>query len=99
MSEEQAPQQQRQPRRTQAGVVVSAKRDKTRTVSVDYQIMHSKYGKYLKRQARYHVHDPNNQSKAGDRVEIAPCRPISKTKAWRLVRVLEAAPAPAGSGA
>ena len=78
--------------RVQIGTVVSDKRDKTRTVAVDYQQKHPKYGKYLHRQAKFHVHDANNASKAGDRVEIAPCRPISKTKALRLVRVVEAAP-------
>ena len=74
---------------TLIGVVTSDKRDKTRTVTVAYQVRHSKYGKYLKRQSRYHVHDAQNASKSGDRVEIANCRPISKTKSWRLVRVVE----------
>ncbi len=78
---------------TKVGVVVSDKRDKTRTVEVQFQIMHPKYGKYLKRNAKYHVHDEKNESKNGDRVEIANCRPISKTKAWRLIKVLEVAPA------
>lgn len=81
-------------RRLVLGTVISDKRDKTRTVAVQYQMRHSKYGKYLQRQAKYHVHDPNNQSKTGDRVQIAPCRPISKNKAWRLVRVVESAPEP-----
>ncbi|MFA9479027.1 30S ribosomal protein S17 [Phycisphaerales bacterium AB-hyl4] len=78
--------------RVKIGVVVSDKRDKSRAVEVDYQQMHAKYGKYLRRQAKFHVHDEKNESKVGDRVEIAPCRPLSKTKAWRLVRVVEAAP-------
>jgi len=78
---------------TKIGVVTSDKRHKTRTVSVDYQARHPKYGKYQRRSTRFHVHDPENVSKAGDRVEIARCRPISKTKSWRLVRVIEAAPA------
>lgn len=76
---------------TKVGVVTSDKRDKTRTVTVAYQTRHPKYGKYLKRWTRYHVHDPQNLSKMGDRVEIANCRPISKTKSWRLIRVLESA--------
>ncbi len=71
------------------GLVVSDKRDKTRTVEVDYKVKHPKYGKYLKRQLKFQVHDQDNASKAGDRVEIASCRPISKTKSWRLVRVVE----------
>lgn len=75
------------------GVVTSAKRDKTRTVAVDYQKVHPKYGKRLRRQAKYQVHDANNEAGEGDRVEIAQCRPLSKTKSWRLVRVIEKAPA------
>lgn len=91
---EATPQPTRRLSRTKLGVVTSDKRNKTRTVAVDYQQRHTKYGKYLHRQAKFHVHDENNTSKAGDRVEIAPCRPLSKTKSWRLVRVVEAAPAP-----
>ena len=79
---------------TKVGVVTSDKRDKTRTVVVDFQVRHPKYGKYLKRQSKFQVHDEKNESKINDRVEIANCRPISKTKSWRLVRVVEAAPAP-----
>jgi small subunit ribosomal protein S17 len=84
---------QRALRGTQLGVVTSAKRNKTRTVAVAYQVRHPKYGKYLRRQTRYQVHDEGNTSKLGDRVEIANCRPISKTKSWRLLKVVEAAPA------
>lgn len=72
------------------GTVVGDKASKTRRVMVSYQVRHPKYGKYLKRDTTYHVHDEKNESKAGDRVEIAPCRPISKTKSWRLVRVVAA---------
>lgn len=75
---------------TKIGTVVSDKRDKTRTVTVNYQMRHPKYGKYLKRNTYYHIHDPQNASKAGDKVEIVNCRPISKTKRWRLVRVIQA---------
>lgn len=75
---------------TKVGVVTSDKRDKTRAVKVTYQVRHGKYGKYLKRQSVYQIHDPKNESKLGDRVEIVNCRPISKTKSWRLVRVVEA---------
>ena len=85
---------QRRLSRTKVGVVTSDKRDKTRTVAVNYQQQHSKYGKYLHRQAKIQVHDEGNSSKAGDRVEIALCRPLSKTKSWRLVRIVESAPAP-----
>ncbi len=75
------------------GVVVSDKRSKTRTVSVQYQSIHPKYGKYISRNAKFQVHDEGNESGAGDRVEIAPCRPLSKTKSWRMLRVVEKAPA------
>lgn len=99
MTASETPNNQRRLSRVKVGVVVSDKRSKTRTVAVDYQLMHPKYGKYLRRQAKFHVHDPENLSKAGDRVEIAPCRPISKTKAWRLVRVIHSAPEPVTAGA
>lgn len=77
---------------TKIGVVVSDKRNKSRTVAVSYQKRHPKYGKFLHRSTKFHVHDEGNQSKAGDRVEIARCRPMSKTKTWRLLRIIEAAP-------
>lgn len=73
---------------TQIGVVVGDKRSKTRTVSVESYFVHPKYGKRIARERRFHVHDEANASKAGDRVEIAPCRPLSKTKRHRVVRVL-----------
>ena len=72
------------------GVVESDKRDKTRKVVIDYLAKHRKYGKYVRRRTVLHVHDEENSSHKGDRVEVAPCRPISKTKSWRLVRVVEA---------
>lgn len=71
------------------GTVVSDKRDKTRTVKVSYQRRHPKYGKFIRLDVKYHVHDQNNESREGDRVQIARCRPMSKSKAWRLVRILE----------
>lgn len=77
---------------TKVGIVTSAKRDKTRTVAVDFQKIHSKYGKRLRRQAKFQVHDESNASGEGDRVEITPCRPLSKTKSWRLIKVIVKAP-------
>jgi small subunit ribosomal protein S17 len=77
---------------TRYGVVTSDKRDKTRTVQVEFSARHAKYGKFLRRATKFQVHDPSNDAKQGDRVEIARCRPISKTKSWRLVRVIERAP-------
>ncbi|MCC6579956.1 MAG: 30S ribosomal protein S17 [Phycisphaeraceae bacterium] len=73
----------------ETGVVVGDKRDKSRTVVVEYQVRNRKYGKYLLRRTKYHVHDEQNVSHAGDRVLIVPCRPISKTKSWRLLKVVQ----------
>ncbi len=71
------------------GTVESDRRDKTRTVTIGYSARHPKYGKYVRRRTVLHVHDEANESRTGDRVEIAECRPISKTKSWMLVRVVE----------
>ena len=71
------------------GQVTADKRDKTCTVTVSFLARHSKYGKFVRHRSRLHVHDPNNESKLGDQVEIVPCRPVSKTKTWRLLRILE----------
>ncbi len=79
--------------RTIQGVVASDKGDKTIKVVVNYQTRHDKYGKFLKRRTSYHAHDEKNEAREGDRVEIAECRPMSKTKHHRLVRVVEKAPA------
>ena len=78
---------------TQVGRVVSDKRDQTRKVVVEFLAKVPKYGKYVRRRSVFHIHDQKNESGLGDKVEIAPCRPISKTKSWRLVKVLEKAPA------
>lgn len=76
-------------RGSKIGVVESDSRAQTRKVVVRYKAKHPKYGKYVSRRTVLHVHDPENESTIGDRVEVAPCRPISKTKSWRLVRVVE----------
>jgi small subunit ribosomal protein S17 len=73
------------------GVVESDKRDKTRKVAISFSVKHPKYGKYVRKRTVLHVHDEKNVSKKGDRVEVAECRPISKTKCWTLLRVLESA--------
>ena len=73
------------------GIVESDARDKTRKVVIAYSSRHPKYGKYIKRRTVLQVHDESNQSHAGDRVEVAECRPISKTKSWVLTRVVEKA--------
>lgn len=80
------------PTATRTGVVEAAGRDKSRTVVVRFQQRHPKYGKYLKKQTVLQVHDEKNESSAGDTVEIAQCRPMSRTKSWRLVRVVERRP-------
>lgn len=73
------------------GVVESDKRDKTRKVVISFLAKHPKYGKYMRKRTVLHVHDEQNESRLGDRVEVAPCRPVSKTKHWTLVRVVEKA--------
>ena len=73
------------------GIVQSDARDKTRKVVIAYSSRHPKYGKYIKRRSVLQVHDESNQSHKGDRVEVAECRPISKTKSWVLTRVVEKA--------
>jgi small subunit ribosomal protein S17 len=71
------------------GVVTSDKMAKTRTVSVTEQYRHEKYGKFVKRTLKFHVHDEKNESKTGDKVMIIETRPLSATKRWRLMQVLE----------
>ncbi|MBN8525414.1 MAG: 30S ribosomal protein S17 [Planctomycetes bacterium] len=73
------------------GVVTSDKMIKTRVVSVTEQYRHAKYGKYVKRTIKFHVHDEKNESKSGDKVLIIETRPLSATKRWRLMKVLERA--------
>lgn len=75
-------------RRTQVGTVRSISGEKTISVTVDRLVRHSRYGKYIRRRTKLAVHDPTAQAEVGDRVEVTPCRPISKTKSWRLLRVL-----------
>src|SRR3954464_1150048 len=74
--------------RTIEGVVASDKGEKTIKVVVNYQTKHAKYGKYLKRRTVLHAHDETNDAKEGDTVEIAECRPMSRTKHHRLMRVV-----------
>ena len=78
--------------RTIRGVVASDKGDKTIKVVVNYQTRHPKYGKYLKRRTVFQAHDENNEAREGDTVEIAECRPLSKTKPHRLLRIVQKAP-------
>ncbi len=77
--------------RTQVGRVVSDKGDKSITVLVERKVKHPLYGKFIRRSSKLHAHDADNQCKIGDTVVVEQCRPISKTKTWRLVKVLESA--------
>jgi small subunit ribosomal protein S17 len=80
--------QKRKLRSRVIGVVTSDKVSKTRKVVFEYLARHAKYNKFVKRQTVLHVHDEKNESRVGDRVEVMSCRPMSKTKNWRLVRVV-----------
>ena len=75
--------------RTLTGRVVSDKMDKTITVAVERLIKHPSYGKYVRRTTKLKAHDEQNECKEGDVVAIAPCRPLSRHKSWKLVRVVE----------
>ena len=77
--------------RTLTGKVVSDKMDKSITVMVERRVKHPVYGKFVRKSTKLHAHDENNECKEGDVVTIAECRPISKSKTWRLVEVIEKA--------
>ncbi len=76
-------------RKTRVGVVSSNKMDKTITVKVERKIKHPLYGKFLKKTTSFHAHDEKNECSIGDIVRIMESRPLSKTKRWRLVEVVE----------
>jgi len=78
-------------KRTQTGRVVSNKMDKSVTVLLERQIKHALYGKYIKRSTKVQAHDEDNSCGEGDKVMIAECRPLSKSKSWRVVEILERA--------
>src|SRR5229473_6220810 len=86
------PNEQRGKRRVAIGVVTSDKMQKTRRVEIPRLVKHARYGKYIRRRTVCHIHDENNESHLGDTVEIMESRPLSKTKHWRLVRVVSKAP-------
>lgn len=77
--------------RTLIGEVTSDKMDKTITVMVERRVRHPLYKKYVRRSTKLHAHDENNDCSAGDVVSIEQCRPLSKTKSWRLHKILERA--------
>lgn len=78
-------------KRMLSGKVVSDKCDKTLTVLVERRVKHPVYGKIVRRSTKFHAHDESNSAKTGDIVTIEECRPISRQKSWRLVRIEEAA--------
>jgi small subunit ribosomal protein S17 len=84
-------------RRTEIGVVTSDKMNKTRRVEIPRLVKHARYGKFIRRRTVCHVHDETNESRLGDTVLIMETRPLSKTKNWRLVRVVTKAPLAAPS--
>jgi small subunit ribosomal protein S17 len=74
--------------RTVTGKVVSNKMDKSATVMIERKVKHPVYGKYIRRSTKLHIHDAENACQEGDTVVIEQCRPLSKTKSWRLVEVV-----------
>lgn len=82
---------ERKTRKSRVGLVTSDKMDKTITVAVERKVKHPIYGKFLKKTTKFHAHDETNQCGIGDTVRIMETRPMSKTKTWRLVEVIEKA--------
>ena len=78
-------------RKTRVGMVVSDKMDKTVVIAIEDNVKHPVYGKIIKRTLKVHAHDENNVCGIGDKVEIMETRPLSKTKRWRVVRLIEKA--------
>ena len=78
-------------RKERVGLVTSDKMDKTITVSIERKVKHPIYGKFVKTTKKFKAHDEKNDAKAGDTVKISETRPLSKTKRWRLVEVVERA--------
>ena len=83
--------QERALRKTRVGYVVSDKMDKTVVIAIEDNVKHPVYGKIIKNTLKVHAHDENNVCGIGDKVEIMETRPLSKTKRWRLVQVIEKA--------
>ena len=78
-------------RKTRVGIITSDKMEKTITVAVERRVKHPLYGKFMKKTKKYHAHDEENTARIGDRVRIMETRPLSKSKRWRLVEVIERA--------
>jgi small subunit ribosomal protein S17 len=77
--------------RIQTASVVSDKMNKSAVVLIERKVKHPIYGKFMKKSTKLHIHDENNDCSVGDTVQISECRPISKTKSWKLVKVVEKA--------
>ncbi len=77
--------------RIQTASVVSDRMDKSATVLIERKVKHPIYGKFVKKSTKLHIHDENNECGIGDTVQISECRPMSKTKSWTLVKVVEKA--------
>jgi small subunit ribosomal protein S17 len=82
---------ERKTRKEKTGVVVSNKMEKSIIVSVERRVKHPKYGKFVKLTSKFHAHDERNECNIGDTVSIMETRPLSKTKNWRLVQIVERA--------
>lgn len=91
MSEQNTSAPERKPRKVREGLVVSDKMDKTVVVEVEDRVKHALYGKVMRRTSRLKAHDENNECNVGDRVRLMETRPLSATKRWRLVQILEKA--------
>ncbi len=78
-------------RKTRVGIVTSDKMDKTAVVTIQDRVKHPLYSKIVDRSVKYKAHDENNECGVGDKVEIMECRPLSKDKNWRVVRIIEKA--------
>ena len=83
--------EERKLRKERVGIVSSNKMDKTITVAVDRKVKHPIYGKFVHKTKKFHAHDEKNEAKPGDVVKIMETRPLSKTKRWRLVEIIEKA--------
>lgn len=81
--------EQKKLNRTLTGRVVSSAMDKTITVVVERRVRHPLYGKFMSRSTKVHAHDAENTCDSGDLVRIEQCRPLSKTKSWQLVEIIE----------
>ena len=83
--------EERTQRKTRVGIVVSSKMDKTVVIAIEDNVKHPVYGKIIKHTLKVHAHDENNECGVGDRVAIMETRPLSKTKRWRVTKIIEKA--------